>query len=113
MEQEADRAYQPAMRGPIQFGAEDQEAMAMGRQEQGLSPDQQHMGRGVYPVLPPSKHGRRSPGMPDLDRIPTITSVMISVSFALMLSPSEQPAPAPGSVGTVTRFFSRNQRPCR
>ena len=87
--------------------------MAMGRQEQGLSPDQQDMGRGVYPVLPPPKHGRRSPGMPDLDRIPTITSVMISVSFALILSPSEQPAPAPGSVGTVTRFFSRNQRPCR
>ena len=40
VEQEADRAYQSAMRGPIQLGAEDQESMAMEvkRQEQGLSP---------------------------------------------------------------------------
>ena len=34
MGQEADRAYQSAMQGPIQLGAEDKEAMAMEGQRQ-------------------------------------------------------------------------------
>ena len=52
VEQEADRVYQSAMQGPIQLGAEDQEAMAMevGRQEQGLSLDQRGLGVGIERV---------------------------------------------------------------
>ena len=49
MEQEADRAYQSAMKEPLQVGAEDREAMAMEgmRQAQGLSPDRQGRDLGI------------------------------------------------------------------
>ena len=52
VEQEADRAYQPAMREPIQVGAEDREALALEvrQQAQGLSPDQQGMDLGIERV---------------------------------------------------------------
>ena len=52
VEQEADRAYQSAIRGPIQIGDEDREALEMvvRRQEQGLSPDQQGLRVGIWRV---------------------------------------------------------------